>query len=130
VRSTRQCVRHPGQLALAGAGAYPHRKQQLLGVELLHGRAGRAGAGKQGEHLPDGLLHTGIRVKHDAPGGVVDQPDRQEHAQFAAAGLGQLPADETGPDEMQLGLAHRALEPEQQPVVEVGRVIQAVLVAD
>ena len=31
---------------------------------------------------------------------------------------------------MQLGLAHGALEPEQQPVVEVGRVIEAVLVAD
>ena len=31
---------------------------------------------------------------------------------------------------MQLGLGHRALEPEQQPVVEVGRVIEPVLVAD
>ena len=31
---------------------------------------------------------------------------------------------------MQLGLAHGALEAEQQPVVEVGRVIEAVLVAD
>ena len=31
---------------------------------------------------------------------------------------------------MQFGLAHGALEPEQQPVVEVGRVIEPVLVAD
>ena len=63
-------------------------------------------------------------------GGVVDQPDRQRHAQLAAAGLGQLPAEQAGPDEVQLGLAHGALQAEQQPVVEVGRVIEPVLVAD
>ena len=122
--------RHPRQLALAGAGAHPHREQQPVGVELLHGRARRAGAGEQGEQVPDGLLHTGIRVEHDLAGRVVDQPDRQAHPQFAAAGLGQLPADQPGPDEVQFGLAHGALQPEQQPVVEVGRVIQPVLVAD
>ena len=122
--------RHPRQLALAGAGAHPHREQQPVGVELLHHRAGGTGAGEQGEYVPDGLLHTGIRVEHHVVGGVVDQPDGQAHAQFAAAGLGQLPADEAGADEVQLGLAHGALQAEQQPVVEVGRVIQAVLVAD
>ena len=31
---------------------------------------------------------------------------------------------------MQLGLAHRALEPEQQAVVEAGRIVDAVLVED
>jgi hypothetical protein len=31
---------------------------------------------------------------------------------------------------VQLGLAHRALQTEQQPIVEVGRVIETVLVAD
>ena len=35
-----------------------------------------------------------------------------------------------GPDEVQFGLAHGALKTEQQPVVEVGRVIKPVLVAD
>ena len=80
--------RHPGQFTLMRAGAHPHREQQPVGVELLHGRACRAGAGEQGEHVPDRLLHTAIRVEHDAPGRVVDQPDRQGHAQFAAAGLG------------------------------------------
>ena len=69
--------RHPGQLALVGAGAYPHREQQPVGVELLHGRARRAGAGEQGEQVPDGLLHTGIRVEHDVAGRVVDQADGQ-----------------------------------------------------
>jgi len=96
----------------------------------LHGRARRAGAGEQGEHVSDRLLHTGIRVKDHLAGRVVDKPDRQRHLQFAATGLGPLPADEAGPDEVQLGLAHGAFEPQQQPVVEVGRVIQPVLVTD
>ena len=86
------------------AGAYPHREQQPVAVELLHHRARRAGAGEQGEYVPDGLLHTGIRVEHHLVGAVVDQPYRQAHLQFAAAGLGPLPADQPGPDEVQLGL--------------------------
>ena len=102
----------------------------MLGVELLHGRARRAGAGEQGEYMSDRLLHTGIRVEHDFAGRVVDQPDRQRHLQLAAAGLGPLAADEAGPDEVQLGLAHGALQAEQQPVVEVGRIVEPVLVAD
>jgi len=122
--------RHPGQLALVGPGAHPDREQQPVGVELLHGRACRAGPGEQREHVPDGLLDTGIGVEHDLAGGIVDQPDGQAHLQFAAAGFGQLAADEPGPDEVQFGLAHGALEPEQEPVVEVGRVIEAGLVVD
>ena len=89
--------RHPGQLAFVVAGAHPHREEQPVGVELLHDRARRAGAGEQGKHVADRLLHTGIGVEHHLAGGVVDQPDRQRHLQFAAAGLGQLPADEGGP---------------------------------
>ena len=94
------------------AGAHPHREQQPVGVELLHGRARRAGAGEQREQVPDRLLHTGIRVEHDLAGRIVDQADGQAHLQFAAAGLGQLAADEAGPDEVQFGLAHGALQPE------------------
>ena len=77
-----------------------------------HDRVGGAGAGEGGEQVPDGLLHPGVRVERDPPGRVVDQPDRQAHAQFAAAGLGQRPAAQPGPDEVQLGLAHGALEAE------------------
>jgi hypothetical protein len=84
-----------------------------VGVELLYHRARRAGAGEQAEHVPDRLLHTDIRVEHHLAGRIVDQPDRQAHAQFAAAGLRPLPADQPGPDEVQFGLAHGALQAEQ-----------------
>ena len=88
----------------------------MLLVKGRHDRVGGAGAGEGGEQVPDGLLHPGVRVERDPPGRVVDQPDRQRHLQFAATGLGPLPADEAGPDEVQLGLAHGAFEPQQQPV--------------
>jgi hypothetical protein len=37
-------------------------------------------------------------------GRVVGEPDGQRQLELAAAGLGQLPAAEPGPDEVQLGL--------------------------
>jgi hypothetical protein len=88
---------------------------------VLHG-VRRAGAGEQGEHVPDGLLHSGIRVENDRAGRVVDQPDRQAHAQFAAAGLGELPSMSRA--RMKFSWPRLwCLEPQQQPVVEVRRVM-------
>ena len=49
-------------------------------------------------------LDGGVGVEDDVPGGVVDQADRQRHDQLAAAGLGQDPAAQPGPDEMQFCL--------------------------
>ena len=64
------------------------------------------------------------------PGGVVGQPDGQRGDQLAAAGLGQDPAAQPGPDEVQFGLGHLAFHAEQEPVVEGAGVIEAVFVAD
>ena len=122
--------RHPQQLALAGSAVHPDREQQSAGVEFGDRGPGGAGAGEDGEHVPQRVLHAGVRVQHDFAGRVVDQADGQGHGQFAAAGLGQLSAAEPGPDEVQFGLAHGALQPEQQPVVEIAGVVDAVLVAD
>jgi hypothetical protein len=59
-----------------------------------------------------------------------DQPDRQAAAQLATCGLVADPALKAGAQDVQLGLAHRALQPEQQPVVERAGVIEPVAVAD
>ena len=80
--------------------------------------------------MADRALHTGVGIEHDLAGRILDQSDRERHRQFATAGLGQDPALQPGADEVKLGFGHRALEAEQQPVVEVGRVIQPVFVAD
>ena len=122
--------RHPRQLTLVGALADADREQQPGGVELGHDRAGGAGAGEGGEQVRDRLAHADVGVEHDLVCRIIGQPDRQAHLQFAAAGLGQLPAAQPGADEVQLGLAHRAFEAEQQPVIELAGVIEPVLVAD
>ena len=56
--------------------------------------------------MPEGALDGGVGVEDDVPGGIVDQADRQRHDELAAAGLGQLPAAQPGPDEMELSFGH------------------------
>ena len=61
---------------------------------------------------------------------VVVEADRQALPQLTAGGLVPQPGGQPGPDQVQLGLAHRALQTEHQPVVEVGRMVDAVGVGD
>lgn len=59
-----------------------------------------------------------------------DKADWQSSAQFTARRLAANAAVEAGPQDMQLGFAHGALEPEQKAIVEKGGMIDAVGVAD
>ncbi len=123
-----QCVPH--QLTLVRALGTAVRKRQMLLTRGLDRGAGRAGAREGGEQPPQAMLHLPIGVEHERAIAVVDQPHGRAHLQLAAARLVQDPALQTCPQHVQFGLAHRALEPEQQAVVEVRRVVHAVLVAD
>ena len=82
------------------------------------------------EQVTQRVLHAGVGIEHDPSRRVIDQADREWCLQLAAASFGQDPALQAGADEVQLGFGHRALEPEQQPVVELARVIEPVLVED
>ena len=73
---------------------------------------------------------TGVWVEAHLTAGIVGQADRQLESQLPAAGLGQDPAAQPGPQEMQLCLAELAFHPQEESVVEAGRVIQPVLVQD
>ena len=59
-----------------------------------------------------------------------DEADRQAAAQFAAGGLVANAAVQARAQDMQLGLAHGALEAEQQTIVEQRGMIDAVGIAD
>ena len=59
-----------------------------------------------------------------------DKADWQSSAQFTARRLAANAAVEAGPQDMQLGFAHGALEPEQEAIIEEGGMIDAVGVAD
>ena len=111
--------RLPVDLAFAGAFLVPPGEGQAGGAERLHDGGGRPGGLEGGEQVPQRALDGGVGVEDDVPGGVVDQADGQRHDELAAAGLGELPAAQPGPDEMELGLREGALKAQEESVVEV-----------
>ena len=104
--------RLPVDLALAGPGPVPPGERQARGVERLHARGRGPGRGEGGEQVRDGAPDGGVGVEDDVAGGVVGQPDGQRHDELAAAGLGDDPAAEPGPEEMELSLAELAFHPQ------------------
>src|SRR5580658_2984744 len=59
-----------------------------------------------------------------------DEARRYTAAQLASGGLMANPAVETGPQNVQFGFRHGALETEHEAVVEVARVVEAIGVGD
>ena len=76
----------------------------------------------------DGLV--GVEADLAVRSSPQTKPDRQATPQFAARGLVADAAVEAGAQDVQLGLAHRALQPQHQAIVEQRRVIDAIGVAD
>jgi hypothetical protein len=68
--------------------------------------------------------------QHDPAVLVAVEADREVQGQLAALCLVAQPAVQPGADQVQLGLGHRALQAEQQPVIEVLRRVDPVGVGD
>jgi hypothetical protein len=86
----------PDQLPFVGPGADPSRKGQVrIGERLDHGPC-RAGSSESSEQVADRSAHRGIRVQDDVVDRVVDETHGQALFALATAGLGQLPAAQTG----------------------------------
>ena len=69
-----------------------------------------------------------VGVQRQAAGRRLDVADRRVDDQLAAAGLVEFAADQAAADRMQLQFRDLALQAEHEPVVGVGRVVDAVLV--
>ena len=80
--------------------------------------------------MPERLLDALVGVEHDLAGRVGDEPDRQRQRQLTTAGLGEDAAAQPCAEEVQLRLRHLPLQPEQEAVVELAGVVEAVLVQD
>jgi hypothetical protein len=122
--------RNPNQVALAHARVDAAWERESFLVEMPDNRAGRAFAAEDVEEGRQCLLHLAVRIEDHAIVVVIDQSGGQAGLQLAAAGLALDPALQTRAEHVQLGLAHRSLQPQQQPVVEMARVVQAVLIED
>ena len=114
-RVLRRC---PQEVTLVRPGAQPAREQQALLPEEADGLDGASSPLEGLEHQTDGALHLGIGIEADRSVGPVDQTDRRAHLELAAPGLVELTTAHTRFEDVQLGLAHRALEAEQKAIVE------------
>ncbi len=106
------------------------RSWATLASKVPHRCRGRARALEALEEVGDALLDLAIGIEHHLARRVVDQANRQRHPERASTRLIQDTASEPRPQHVQLGVGHGALEPEQEPVVEVARIIDTVLVED
>jgi hypothetical protein len=100
----------------------PPGEGQAGGAERLDYGGGRPGGLEGGEQVPQCALDGGVGVEDDVPGGVVDQAGGQRHDELAAAGFGDLPAAQPGPDEMELSFGEGALKC-MPPLIRRGSVL-------
>src|ERR671929_463274 len=128
-----------GREALEEGGPFSHRatrralqrEGQALVAEPEPDAAHRAELGKAREDGADGGADRGIGMEaHLTVGLAPDKADRETTAQFAARGLVADAAEKARPQEVQLGLAHGALQAKQEPIIEEPRVIDAIGIAD
>ena len=76
------------------------------------------------------MLDLLIGIEDDLAGGVVGQPGGQPEAELTGPGLLQFAPQQPRSEPVQLGFAHRALDPQEESVVVLSRIINAVLVDD
>jgi hypothetical protein len=118
------------QFALTAAGAHPPREGQRVGPEVLDHRRGRPDPAEGFEEQVHTGAHARIRVADDAAHGIMHQAHRERHPELPAAGLVEDAALQPGAKDVEFRFAHRALEPQEQPVVELRRMVHPVLIQD
>jgi hypothetical protein len=109
--------------------AAPRQQQPVLAQGQQH-LAGRAEFVEPAKHRGDRLDHRLIRRDDHPVVLVVVQPDRQALPQLSLGGLVLEPRGQPGADEMKFSFGHRALEAEDEAVVEAGGVVDAIGVGD
>jgi hypothetical protein len=95
------------------------RELLILSKQLAHHLPRGPQPPPQLKHPLDRVPDLRISGEGDQPGLVAIQPDGKVHLKLPALGLVPQPAIEPGADQVQLGLGHRALQAEQQPIVEI-----------
>src|SRR4051794_32053537 len=98
--------------------------------QVAHHAVDAAAALEDVEDEADGVADPLVGIERHLARGPLEVAARQVEAELAPPGLVPAPLLEPGAHDVQLGLAHRALEPEQQPVVVERRVVDAVAVGD
>ena len=107
---------------------HPHAQLDVMPHQVAEHGADRAEFVELVEDQPDDVLDLLVGVQGDPVAGQPDVAGGNDGEQLTAAGLVQPPVREPLLQEVQLGLAHGPFQPQQQPIVVQGRVVDAVLV--
>ena len=116
----------PHDLALERAGPHPDPYLNALLHEIAHHPLDRADLGELREDQPHHGLDLLVRIKRRLAGGPACIAGRQRDGHLTAAGLVDPPGLHPLLDQVEFGRQHRPLQPQQQPVVVLDRVINAV----
>src|SRR6266404_801507 len=134
IRWIRQDTEHPRmgqstpeQFAIPGAAVRPTRKTKTQPLEALDYGVRTALSFEQFEHRSNGALYFLVRIERNLVV-VKNQTHRQREVQFTLVRLVELAAVEARADDVKLCLGERALHAKHEAVVELGRVVTAVLV--
>src|SRR6266446_1326410 len=134
IRWIRQDTEHPRmgqstpeQFAIPGAAVRPTRKAKTQPLEALDYGVRTALSFEQFEDRSNGALYFLVRIERNLVV-VKNQTNRQREVQFTLVRLVELAAVEARADDVKLCLGERALHAEHKAVVELGRVVTAVLV--
>jgi hypothetical protein len=96
----------------------------------LHRLTGGTDARERLEEVVDGFPDLRVGVEYDVAGLVIDQARGQRTPILAAPHLVEDAAAQSGFEDVQLGLTHRAFETEQEPIVEARRIVDTILIED
>src|ERR1039458_7683447 len=119
----------PEQLAVPCATIGAARETQTQFVEALDDTEGRTLACEQVEDRAHRALDLLVGIEDDLVA-VEYKADRQREVQLALGSLVEFTAMEARADDVQLCLRECALHPQDEAVVELGRIVTAVRVDD
>ncbi len=120
----------PHKVSFTGTSQQPPWKQNPLLPERFDGSQCRTRAAKSAEKQTNHFLNLSIRIQPHLPVLIMHQADRQERPQFPPTRLVQQTAAQPRSQHVQLGLAHRPFQPQQQTVIEMLRIVQPVFIQD
>jgi hypothetical protein len=75
-------------------------------------------------------LNLFVGIQHHFTRGAADVSTRQEGDDLAALCFGLTAGQHAALEEMNLSFAHRALQPQQEPVVEISDVVDAIAIGE
>jgi hypothetical protein len=116
------------QLALVQPFANAARKPEALLVEELGGLHGGSGAVEGLEDQAHRRLYFSVWVENQNAVVPINQTDRRRYLKLAAPSLVEHPASHPRFEEMKFCFRHGPFQPEQEPIIEVCRVVDSILV--